>query len=93
MIRDLMIQLDMALTGKARHVAEHTASGQGFDPVEHRIYYLSDGGYSRVVVNDDCQLSLTSSSLDRVKQAWSQPDVQTLIAAISNALAEQWSIK
>lgn len=93
-LRDLLIQLDMALTGKPRHAAEHTARGQTLDPLSDRIYYLSDGGYSRIGLNDSewphCQLFVASESLERVKVAWSRPDVQALAAAIAATIRKKY---
>ena len=46
------------------------------------IYYLSDGGYSRIVINDDGTLRLTYNSTDRVKSKWDDPDAQDFVHAI-----------
>jgi hypothetical protein len=84
-IKELLVQLDMALTGHSRRNCEHTAKNQSFE--RGASYYLSDGGYSRVVVGFE-SIFVTGNSLDRVKQAWSRPDVQKIVAAISAAVEE-----
>jgi len=91
-IRELMIGLDMALTSKSRHEAEHTARTQGdFGLLGERIYYLSDGGYSRVVISDAewprVHLFVASESLGQVKKAWKRDDVQRLVAAIEATIS------
>jgi hypothetical protein len=88
-VAELMIRLDMALTGKSRHEAEHTAKGQELSPWGERIYYLSDGGYSRIVVTEDYVLFVASESLNRVRTAWQRPDVQSIVAEISAVFKEQ----
>lgn len=73
----LMAQLDLALTGKPESRVEHTAS-QHFssaqamlDDTGDRLYYLSDGGYSRVGFNTRTgRLYLSSVSLEKPKAAW-----------------------
>lgn len=86
-----LIRLDMLLTGKPRADAVHTARSQ-----QHRLssplallndgfggeYYLSDGGYSRLFVNDMPSLWLTSNSLPAAKAAWETPAVQGLVGEI-----------
>lgn len=66
-----MIELDMVLTGKDRERCEHTAMTQAASVEEWlgREYYLSDGGYSRVMLSES-SMWVTSNSLDRVKTAW-----------------------
>jgi len=52
------------------------------------IYYLSDGGYSRVVVdNQSGKLFPTSNSLDRVKNNWKTDEAQVVIKDIENDIA------
>ena len=87
-LRSHLIDLDMTLTGKSRGEAEHMARGQKPDPFGDNVYYLSDGGYSRVVLHWDGGVNLTSSSLDRVKEAWRHPDAVEIVAAISNLIKE-----
>ena len=73
--------LDAALTGKPYMDVMHTAQiariteddllGVGGDMAN--IYYLSDGGYSRVVFSidaDNIRATPSNVSLDRVKQQW-----------------------
>jgi len=72
---DLWI-LDALLTG------QDPCSGRGdedlmvdvFDFLLGREYYLSDGGYSRVVyLAERGPLQLTGNSTDRVRQRWNDP--------------------
>ena len=72
-----ILHLDSVLTGKSHSEVAHNLRHQAhiFTDVErfvyHReIYYLSDGGYSRVFMTDDGELLLTQSSLDKVKARW-----------------------
>ena len=87
-----IIALDMVLTGKSRHVAEHTMRNQAHragDPlafIDGGEYYLSDGGYSRVVGNDEGALFLTSNSRQEVKDAWKMPGAQKLAEEIKAAI-------
>ena len=53
-------------------------------------YYLSDGGFSRVVISrrgydDDGMLFLTSNSTDKVKSRWDDQESVMLREAIENA--------
>ena len=88
--RELMIELDMALTGKDRRAAEHTAKQPAADIgsflTTQREYYLSDGGYSRVVADFDGRIWPTSNSLARVKEEWEQPNVQRIVSALSKLI-------
>jgi len=92
---DLIIRLDMLLTGKTREQAEHTArtsSRDLADPLSFIMdgdseYYLSDGGYSRLVVTEEGKTWVTSNSLQRVKDAWGTPEAQALASAIGRAVA------
>jgi hypothetical protein len=71
-LQTYMAALDCALTGKAE-LARH-----GFGTVEQWFgdsegcWYLSDGGYSRVVCafQNDCQLGLASVSRQEVRDRW-----------------------
>lgn len=82
---ELMERLNVALTGKSvewvRQQCRFTRTVGEF-VAEDTIYYLADGGYSRVVWHgfepDDCRLGLTSSSLEGPKARWTDPDVVDL---------------
>jgi hypothetical protein len=72
----MMLNLDAALTQVA---SRHIASQMKFKPStalawlqdSQAEWYLSDGGYSRIVYSQETgKLSLTSNSTPRVKQAW-----------------------
>jgi hypothetical protein len=69
-----MFNLDTALTGKSEKDVLHTIGDQPSNPEEWfgrgDVWYLSDGGYSRVGFNLGHGLYLTSSSRDEVKLAW-----------------------
>jgi hypothetical protein len=72
----LLAKLDHALTGKRWKDCFHTARNQhvDFDSLTSGgdcAYYLSDGGYSRLVVSSqDYRLFLTSNSRKQVKDRW-----------------------
>ena len=82
---ELMERLNVALTGKSvewvRQQCRFTRAVEVFVAGD-TIYYLADGGYSRVAWNgfdpDDCRLVLTSSSLEKPKARWDDPDVVDL---------------
>lgn len=84
-IRDLLISLDRALTGKDETTAAHAARNQDSfftDPtrfLESGGYYLSDGGYSRVFYDPESEsFQLSSVSRDEVKARWREADVQAI---------------
>ncbi len=71
-----LMQLDAALTGKPKD-AEHHARQSRFTPdrfVSGELYYLSDGGYSRLAcdVRDvlTVQIFLTSESIQSTRVNW-----------------------
>lgn len=73
-----LVALDSALTGKPyeecwrnRPDSGPTTVQQWFESMD--VYYLSDGGYSRLGCNwDTARLFLTSNSLDPAKAAFQQ---------------------
>lgn len=76
-----IVHLDCVLTGKSHSEAAQTARHQAhiLDDAERflynrEIYYLSDGGYSRVFMTDEGELLLTQNSLDKVKARWTTPE-------------------
>ena len=92
-LEDLIIKIDIALTGRSEHEAKSTASRQRHlieDPALFSeisdAYYLSDGGYSRILWNhygetagEYGQFSLSSVSTEKAKDKWhNDPDVQNL---------------
>jgi hypothetical protein len=85
---ELMIQLDMMLTYHNERDCRHTMRGQKVEL--DTIYYLSDGGYSRIHITWEGKLHPTSSSLERVHQNWDRLDVQSVVADIERALGEQY---
>lgn len=92
-LRTAILALDRLLTGKTDAEVEHNARNQtGYfaDPLDclSREYYLSDGGYSRIVINDEAKVRLTSNSLDRVKERWTSKDAQKLVSEIERIFAE-----
>lgn len=75
----LIISLDMSLTGKtyrdAYNTHTHTSISKPsnfFDSTGDRLYYLSDGGYSRLGFSLTKGLFLTSGSLEQVFDRWHQ---------------------
>lgn len=95
-IRAAMIALDRALTGRPEQDATQTANNQSafFDDPAHFLesggYYLSDGGYSRVVFDPvSFVFRLSSVSRDEVKRRWSEdPIVKAAAGAATAAVVE-----
>lgn len=92
-LRDVMIALDMALTGKPEKDAAHMARNQSafFENPERFLesggYYLSDGGYSRVFFDPDTEaFRLSGVSRDQVKARWLEADVQVLVTRAAQTL-------
>ncbi|MHC4301504.1 MAG: hypothetical protein ACYS7Y_29910 [Planctomycetota bacterium] len=66
-----LMYLDCALTGCEWKAAAHTQRSQGVQRfLGGEEYYLSDGGYSRIVFGCSLQVFLTSNSLDSAREAW-----------------------
>lgn len=92
-----MLRLDAALTQTCdiEHVA-HTVSACHFRTPEAWIdrggeWYLSDGGYSRVVYGEDGKLFLTSNSTDKAKARWkNEPTVQGLVTYVERLMREAY---
>ena len=74
MYEKLITVLDSFLTGKDAHTCAHTFRNSHAKTIEDlvcgEIYYLSDGGYSRIRVIGEESLVLDSVSRDEVKEAW-----------------------
>ena len=71
--QESLAYLDAFLTRKSWREVKKTAQDQNFTPEKllSEIYYLSDGGYSRIALNESTgKLFLTSVSLDGPKQNW-----------------------
>ncbi len=90
---DHIVQLDSVLTGKDISRTSQTARNQAhvlqdvIRLIENReIYYLSDGGYSRVYFADDGELQLTSNSLDAVKARWQTDEAQAAVRQFRDAV-------
>jgi len=91
-----VIYLDCALTGARFKDALRTWGAQGFtDPIQfftdRNIYYLSDGGYSRIVVNcsdekkpESVKVFLASGATAKVQEGWGRS--KELIADLENLL-------
>jgi len=82
--KKLITELDAKLTGKPMEVCEKTFKDSGANTIEDlvwgRLYYLSDGGYSRLFFYDESCTRLTASSREEVKEAWKycQEEVKAL---------------
>jgi hypothetical protein len=92
-LREVMIALDVALTGKPEKDAAHMARNQNafFDNPERFLesggYYLSDGGYSRVFFDPDTEtFRLSGISRDQVKARWHEADVKDIAARAAETL-------
>jgi hypothetical protein len=82
-----LILLDSVLTGASIQNCIHTASNQSLEHVyDGQEYYLSDGGYSRLVFNYDSKFFVTSNSLDMVKKNWGTLLAQTIVARLETAI-------
>jgi hypothetical protein len=67
----LVKMLDCALTGKTWREVGHSMRSQGIQRfIDGEEYYLSDGGYSRIVFGNSGSVFLTSNSLDEARVAW-----------------------
>lgn len=85
-LRDLFIRMDCILTGKPEQDAVHMARNQShfFDDPSSFLsssgeYYLSDGGYSRLIFSEVSEeFRLTSNSRNAVKQVWQTRVVKNL---------------
>lgn len=90
-LANLLPQLDHLLTGKSMSEVMHTARQQQrlLDPLELLVdddaYYLSDGGYSRVLVHYT-EMKLSGVSRAEVKARWHDPAVQSLVQQINAIL-------
>jgi hypothetical protein len=88
-------RLDAMLTGKDAKTAAHTWRDQPHLhlPVDwlysREVYYLSDGGYSRLGHNEKGDVWLTSESKDRVRSFWDQLAVLSEAAIPAEAAAVQ----
>lgn len=95
-LAELMERLNVALTGKSvEWVRDHFAFRRTVEEFffGDSIYYLADGGYSRVVWYDNGgngggELVLTSESLDKPKARWTDSDVVDLRNQIEKIMRE-----
>jgi hypothetical protein len=82
--------LDAALTGKDWRAVSHSALYQNANPDVlycGAMYYLSDGGYSRVYFDDSSgRLLLASESRNEVKASWI--NCRELISDVESAVRE-----
>lgn len=94
--KELITTLDCALTGKPFRDCLHTFRNSGADSPEklltRDVYYLSDGGYSRIAWGDERQgVFLTSNSREEVKQAWDR--CRELVADLDRLLNEYYQLR
>lgn len=87
--------LDAALTGRGEKEVFHTASNTMYRTAKEwvlnapaEVYYLSDGGYSRIVVSESFKIRLSDNSREEVKQAWGR--CRELIADVETDLLEAY---
>lgn len=92
-LRELLVQIDSILTGRPTKDAEHMARSQSsfFEDMTRflttREYYLSDGGYSRLLFDEIAEeFRLSSNSRDQVKVTWQSGEVKELVAEASRIL-------
>lgn len=94
-----MFNLDIALTGESSHCDRHAGQMRNKPKSVEEWYnrpewYLSDGGYSRIWLDEDGHIFLTSNSTDKTKAAWERcielrNDVETLTKAFIRSLQEK----
>jgi hypothetical protein len=88
--QEKMAQLDAALTRKSWHDVSHTARTQKFTAdrfIDRDIYYLSDGGYSRICYDwESGRIFLDSVSLQTTKDNWAS--CAGLIAEVETFIVE-----
>ncbi len=93
--QDQVCYLDQALTGKDwRMVCQmYRNQPEMHDPINWvgRVYYLSDGGYSRIACDWHGRLFVMSESLPLVKAAW--PQCRRLIAEVERAIVEAMNVE
>jgi hypothetical protein len=85
--QELLAALDAALTKKDDPTVRRTAGAQAMTPEDlyGGIYYLSDGGYSRLIFSaDEGRLLLTSDSLAGPVASWD--DCRDRVAAVEAAM-------
>lgn len=88
-----LFRIDALLTGKSWEDLCHTAAQYKdvtlYDFIMDRMYYLSDGGYSRLYWADEENgyLCLASESRDEVKEAWDK--FPTLIKDLNKFVCEK----
>ncbi len=96
-LREFVIRLDSLLTGKGDDARRNAAQQHYFFTdvptfVERLMtgsYYLSDGGYSRLVGDDERGIvGLASVSRDQVKARWDDLEVQSLVSEVNSILTE-----
>ena len=78
-----LILLDAALTDHPWNHVAHGAAQKQWTAEQwlSGVYYLSDGGYSRIAFDEEAgKIFLTSESLERPKQLW--PAMSRIIAEI-----------
>jgi len=94
MLRESFIRLDTFLTGHP-DLARQTARNQIdqkklYDMVEGGfVYYLSDGGYSRIRIDHDRKLHLVDSRAV-VEELWDRPEARTSRAEIERLLEVEY---
>lgn len=91
-LRDVVAKLDGLLTGKPAEAMRnaHQRTYLFSDPatfaaeVSQDAYYLADGGYSRLMVNDEGEVrGLSQVSRQQVKDRWHDADVQALVRELA----------
>lgn len=85
LLRRYLIALDQLLTGNSEKECSRMSSQ--LEDLESYLwgaeYYLSDGGYSRIVLDIVGErVFLTSNSLDKVKTNWENSGVQNIIKGL-----------
>lgn len=85
-----LIEIDCMLTEKDRERAIHTAKQGVEDFLEGREYYLSDGGYSRLVFREPDRIFVTGNSTEKVKRKFAKKEslIKELLLPLIQKLLE-----
>jgi hypothetical protein len=96
LLRDLVVRLDGLLTGRPVEAARNAQQRSYLfaDPITFVMeigqdaYYLADGGYSRLMADEEGVRGLSSVSRQEVKDRWHDPDVQKIVQDLDQLLRD-----
>lgn len=88
-IERLIVSLDSLLTGSRRKDAQEMLRHGSFQSIVKDIYYLSDGGYSRIAfraLEGRDRVFLCLGAQPDVQAMWDTPEAQAVVDLLSAAL-------